>query len=108
MTACVRKKTVPNASFYNTNAMLSLFKPKPIVSLKSTKTEWLIFRERREWRPPRALGFSGTIPLAASKSLAQSETSETGGTIIPKEPDQFGKLQRVLADLKIACSSNSR
>ena len=56
-------KTALDAKPYNTNAILSLSQPKPIGSPKSTKTGDLIFRERREWRPPRAHGFSETIPL---------------------------------------------
>ena len=38
----------------------------------------------------------------AVKPLAQSEKNKTSGTTTPKEPDQSGKLQRVLSDLKIA------
>ena len=34
--------------------------------------------------------------------LAQSETNKKSGKITQKEPDQSGKLQRVLSDLKIA------
>ena len=37
---------------------------------------------------------NSSIPLAASISLAQSATSETGGTIIPKEQVQCGKIER--------------
>ena len=59
----MRQKTALNARLYNTNAMLSPSKPKPIVSLKITKTGYLIIRERRESRPLRAHGFSETIPL---------------------------------------------
>ena len=62
-TASVRKNTALNERPYNTNEMLSPSKPKQIGSLKSTKTGWLIFRKRREWRPPCALGFSETIPF---------------------------------------------
>ncbi len=40
-------------------------------------------------------------PLAV-KPLAQSPTNKTSGTITPNEPNQSGKLQRVLADLEIA------
>ena len=36
------------------------------------------------------------------KPLAQSETNKTSGTTTLKEPDQSGKLEHVLADLKIA------
>ncbi len=38
----------------------------------------------------------------AVKPLAQSTTNKTNGTTTPDEPSQSGKLQRVLADLKIA------
>ena len=62
-TACVRKKTSLNASPYNITVMLSPSKPKLSGFLKSTKTEWLIFSEWREWRFPRAHSFSKTIPL---------------------------------------------
>ena len=44
---------------------------------------------------------SSIAPLAVMP-LAQSEMNKTSGTTTPKEPDQSGKLQRVLSDLKIA------
>ena len=43
-----------------------------------------------------------SIAPVAVKPLAQSEMNKTSGTTTPKEPDQSGKLQRVLSDLKIA------
>ena len=38
----------------------------------------------------------------AVKPLAQSETNKTSGITTPNKPNQSGKLQRVLSDLKIA------
>ena len=43
-----------------------------------------------------------SIPLMALNFLAQFATRETSETPTPNEPDQSGKLQRVLANLKIA------
>ena len=51
---------------------------------------------------------TSSIAFAAVKPLAQSEMNKTSGTTTPKEPDQSGKLQRVLSDLKIAALSHSR
>ena len=45
---------------------------------------------------------TSSIASVAVKPLAQSTTNKTNETTTPDEPDQFGKLQRVLADLKIA------
>ena len=45
---------------------------------------------------------TSSIAPVAVKPLAQSETNKKSRTTTLKEPDQSGKLQRVLADLKIA------
>ena len=45
---------------------------------------------------------TSSIASVAVKPLAYSETNKTSGTTTLKEGDQSGKLQHVLADLKIA------
>ena len=64
-TACLQKQNALNARLYNTYAMSSPSKPKPIGFPTSTKTGWFVLRERKKWRLPRAYSFSKTIPLGA-------------------------------------------